>query len=87
MCSNWKAWKSEGFLMALTACVARFAFPLLLLFALVLGTANAAHAAGALCSDFGGVVDGSNPATYAAIQSASTFGIDMNCTVRTFRSP
>ena len=84
MCSNWKAWKWQGFCMALTACGARFAFPLLLLVALVLGTAYSAHAAGALCSDFGGVVDGSNPATYAAIQSASTFGIDMNCTVKNF---
>jgi len=84
MCSNWKAWKWQGFRMAPTARRARFAFPLLLLFALVLGTASSVQAAGVLCSDFGGVVDGSNPATLTAIQSNSTFGIDMNCTVKNF---
>ena len=51
---------------------------------LVLGTAPSAQAAGVFCSEFGGVVDGNNPATLAAIQSASTFGIDMNCTVKHF---
>lgn len=51
---------------------------------LVLGAAPRAQAAGVFCSEFGGVVDGYNPATLAAIQSASTFGIDTNCTVKNF---
>ncbi|MBI1920965.1 MAG: DUF11 domain-containing protein [Geobacter sp.] len=51
---------------------------------LVLGATSRAQAAGVFCSDFGGVVDGYNPATLAAVQSASTFGIDMNCTVKNF---
>jgi large repetitive protein len=51
---------------------------------LVLGAASRAQAAGVFCSDFGGVVDGYNPATLAAVQSASTFGIDMNCTIKNF---
>ncbi|WP_157046228.1 isopeptide-forming domain-containing fimbrial protein [Geotalea uraniireducens] len=51
---------------------------------LVLGAASRAQAAGVFCSQFGGVVDGYNPAILAAIQSASTFGIDMNCTVKNF---
>jgi uncharacterized repeat protein (TIGR01451 family) len=37
-----------------------------------------------MCSEFGGVVDGNNPADYARVQSASTFGIDMDCTVKNF---
>jgi large repetitive protein len=51
---------------------------------LALGTASRAQAAGVFCSQFGGVVDGNNPATLAAVQAASTFGIDMNCTVKNF---
>jgi uncharacterized repeat protein (TIGR01451 family)/fimbrial isopeptide formation D2 family protein len=51
---------------------------------LVLGAASRAQAAGVFCSEFGGVVDGYNPATLAKVQSASTFGIDMNCTVKNF---
>lgn len=51
---------------------------------LVLGAASRAQAAGIFCSQFGGVVDGYNPATLAAVQSASTFGIDMNCRVKNF---
>jgi uncharacterized repeat protein (TIGR01451 family)/fimbrial isopeptide formation D2 family protein len=51
---------------------------------LLLGAASPAQAAGVFCSEFGGVVDGYNPATLAAVQSASTFGIDMNCTVKNF---
>lgn len=51
---------------------------------MVLGTASRAQAAGVFCSEFGGVVDGNNPATVAAVQSASTFGIDMNCTIKNF---
>ena len=53
----------------------------------MLGAASRAQAAGVLCSQFSrgvGVVDGYNPATVAALQSASTFGIDMNCTVKNF---
>src|SRR3990172_6688720 len=84
MCSNRKAWKRRSFLTALPARGSRLGFPLLILLALLLGTAVSAQAATVMCSDFGGVVDGSNPATYAAIQSASTFGIDMNCTIKNF---
>ncbi len=51
---------------------------------LVLGAASRAQAAGVFCSQFGGVVDGYNSTTLAAIQSASTFGIDMNCTIKNF---
>jgi len=46
--------------------------------------ASRAQAAGVFCSDFGGVVDGNNPATLASVRSASTFGIDMNCTIKNF---
>jgi uncharacterized repeat protein (TIGR01451 family)/fimbrial isopeptide formation D2 family protein len=89
MCSNGKAWKWEGFRMALKACGARLGFPLLILFALVLGTAYSSQAATVLCSQFfeggvQGVVDGYDPTTLAIIQSSSTFGIDMNCTIENF---
>src|SRR5512144_2684011 len=84
MCSNRKTWKWRGFVTALVARGSRLGVPLLLLLALVLGTAYPAHAATVMCSQFGGVVDGNDPATLAAIQSASSFGIDMNCTVKNF---
>lgn len=66
----------------------RFAIVVALLF-LALGASSRARAAGVFCSQFSekgvqGVVDGNNPATLAAIQAASTFGIDMNCTVKNF---
>jgi uncharacterized repeat protein (TIGR01451 family)/fimbrial isopeptide formation D2 family protein len=61
----------------------RFTIAIALLL-LVLGAASSAKAAGVFCSEFGGVVDGNNPATFAKVQSASTFGIDMNCTVKNF---
>ncbi len=48
-CSFRKAW--ERFLMALTARGARLGFPLLLLFALVLGAASPAQAAEKFCSE------------------------------------
>jgi large repetitive protein len=51
---------------------------------LVLGAASRAQAAGVFCSEFGGVVDGNNPATMAAVQGASTFGVDTNCTIKNF---
>jgi uncharacterized repeat protein (TIGR01451 family)/fimbrial isopeptide formation D2 family protein len=56
---------------------------------LVLGAASRVQAAGVFCSQFSergvlGVVDGNDPSTLAAIQAASTFGIDMNCTVKNF---
>ncbi len=54
------------------------------LLVLVLGMASRAQAAGVFCSEFGGVADGNNPATMAAVRSASTFGIDMNCTIKNF---
>lgn len=68
---------------ALIAYSLRFNIVIALLL-LVLGTASRVQAAGVFCSQFGGVVDGYNSATLAAIQSASTFGIDMNCTVKNF---
>ncbi len=46
MCSNWKVSKWGSFLMALRARGARLGFPLLLLFALVLGTAYSAQGGG-----------------------------------------
>ncbi len=72
----------------LTSYSLRFAVVLALL-VLVLGSASHVQAAGVFCSEFSeggvpGIVDGNNPATLAAIQSASTFGLDMNCTVKKF---
>jgi len=84
MCSNRKAWKLGSFPIAPRARSSRLGVQLPLLFALLLGAAYPVHAAGVFCSDFGGVVDGNDPATFATIQSASTFGIDMNCTVKNF---
>jgi uncharacterized repeat protein (TIGR01451 family)/fimbrial isopeptide formation D2 family protein len=84
MDSNRKNWKPGRFLMVLTPYGLRIGFPLLLLFALLLGAVYSAQAATVMCSDFGGVVDGNNPATFAAIQSASSFGIDMDCVVKNF---
>lgn len=51
---------------------------------LLLGTASSAWAGEVLCSNFGGVIDGSNPATYAAIEAASTLGMDQTCTIKNF---
>jgi uncharacterized repeat protein (TIGR01451 family)/fimbrial isopeptide formation D2 family protein len=51
---------------------------------LLFGTAGSALAGEVLCSTFGGVIDGSNPATYTAIEAASTLGIDQDCTIRNF---
>ena len=84
MYPNRKVWKSRSFLMALMACGSRLGFPSLLLIVLLLCAANSAQAATVMCSQFGGVVDGSNPATYAAMQNAPTFGIDMDCTIKNF---
>ncbi len=89
MYSNRKVWKRGSFLMAMTARGTRLGAPLLLFFALLLGAAHSAQAAGVMCSQFWeggvqGVVDGYDPNTYAAIASASTFGIDMNCTIKNF---
>ena len=69
-------------------CSFRFTIVMALLL-LALGAASRVQAAGVFCSQFSergvqGVVDGNNPATLATIQSASTFGIDMNCTVKNF---
>uniref|UniRef100_C6DZ14 Conserved repeat domain protein n=1 Tax=Geobacter sp. (strain M21) TaxID=443144 RepID=C6DZ14_GEOSM len=50
----------------------------------MLGIPTGAQAAGVFCSDFGGVVDGNNPATLATVKAASTFGVDMNCTIKNF---
>ena len=90
MCSNRKAWKRGSFLMALTARGARLGFPLLLLFALVLGAASPAQAGTDMCSgykksptDTVAVVDGNDPFVQANLPSSS-FGIDMNCEFRNF---
>ena len=53
----------------------------LVLFALLFGAAHYAHAGTVTCSQFGGVIDGNNPATYAIIASSSTLSIDMNCLI------
>src|SRR5512143_1080686 len=82
MCPNPKTGKMGMLLKAMTGR-ARLA-SLLLLVIPSLAAASSAPAATVMCSQFGGVVDGSNPATYAAIQSASSFGIDMNCTIKNF---
>jgi len=50
MCSSRKSWKSGSFLMVLMACGSRLVFPLLLLVALLMATANPAQAARILCS-------------------------------------
>ncbi|MBE0503443.1 MAG: DUF11 domain-containing protein, partial [Desulfuromonadales bacterium] len=69
---------------------------LLLFFALVLGATTSVQAAGVMCSQFTltgvnpltGVnayeVDGYNPVHRSLIESASTFGIDANCTIKNF---
>ena len=51
---------------------------------MALGVSSRAQAAGVFCSEFGGVVDGNNPATLAAVKAASTFGVDTNCTIKNF---
>jgi len=76
-----------GILMQVQQSVSRFARTVGLVFGLLLvllGAASRAQAAGVFCSEFGGVVDGNNPATLAAVQAASTFGIDTNCTIKNF---
>ncbi len=55
---------------------------LLLLFALLLGAASSAQAAGDMCSDYpGGVIDGN---TLNISQLPSTLGIDRDCTIKNF---
>ncbi|QWV96935.1 DUF11 domain-containing protein [Geomonas nitrogeniifigens] len=54
------------------------------LLVMLLGSGSTAQAAGIFCSQFGGVVDGNNPATLAAVRGASTFGVDTNCTIKNF---
>jgi hypothetical protein len=77
-------------MLALPAPGARLWFSLLLFFSLVLGAASSAEAGTVFCSDFtqvgpnAYVVDGLNPAHAALIDSASTFGIDANCTIKNF---
>ncbi|WP_239026847.1 isopeptide-forming domain-containing fimbrial protein [Geomonas oryzisoli] len=69
--------------MGAARSVARLAATAALLVMLV-GWGTSARAAGIFCSQFGGVVDGNNPATLAAVRGASTFGIDTNCTIKNF---
>jgi uncharacterized repeat protein (TIGR01451 family)/fimbrial isopeptide formation D2 family protein len=82
--SNRKLRKWTGFLMALTARFSTFGFPLLILFVLLLGTARPAQAGTAFCSDFNGVIDGYDSTTRAIIDSSSTLGLDMDCTIKNF---
>jgi uncharacterized repeat protein (TIGR01451 family) len=83
-CPTRKDTKGQAFFTSLLARCATLSLPVFFLFALLLGTVSTAKAATVLCSDFGGIVDGNNPATFARIQAASTFGIDMNCTIKNF---
>ncbi|MHB8845358.1 MAG: isopeptide-forming domain-containing fimbrial protein, partial [Nitrospirota bacterium] len=90
MCSVRTVGKLRSFLPALTARGAGFGLPLLLLFALALGTAFPARAGTDMCSgykksptDTVAVVDGNDPFVQANLPSSS-FGIDMNCEFRNF---
>ena len=59
-CSNWEVWEWESFLMAMKARGSTLGFPLLILFALLLGAASSARADQFNCSDapYNGVIDG-----------------------------
>ncbi len=57
---------------------------LLFVFLLLLGTVSPVKAATVFCSDFGGVIDGFDPEARASIDSSSTIGIDMHCTIKNF---
>ena len=59
----------------------------LLAFALLLGMAGATQAATVMCSQFGGVIDGYDTSARTLIDSASTIGIDRNCTIKNFPAP
>ena len=88
MRSDPKAWKWEGFLTALKARGARLGFPLLLLFALVLGAVSSAQAGADFCSSFplvngSHVIDGNDP-TLTPLTLPSSIGIDANCTFENF---
>ena len=88
MCSKRKAWKWEGFLMALTARGARLGFLLLLAFALLLGAAYSAQAGTAMCSSYPvvdgyHVIDGNSPAL-TPLTLPSSIGIDANCLFENF---
>jgi uncharacterized repeat protein (TIGR01451 family)/fimbrial isopeptide formation D2 family protein len=78
--SNWKARKWGSFLMTLTARGSMFGFPLLVLFALLLGTASPALGAEKFCSDppYFGVIDGNIRPVPVQIT------IDMDCTFKNF---
>ncbi len=68
--------------MALTARGSRLGFPLLILFALLLGTTFSAQAATKSCvADYGGVVDGNN---LTPLTLPSSIQIDGNCTFQNF---
>ncbi|MGD9234497.1 MAG: hypothetical protein PVH67_11640, partial [Desulfobacterales bacterium] len=85
ICSNRKIWNWKSFCITLRTRSANLGIPLLILLILLLGSAYSARAATrVMCSDFGGVVDGSKPSDYNRVRSASTFGIDMNCTIKNF---
>jgi hypothetical protein len=66
--------------MALTARGARLGYPLLLLFALVLGAASSALAVDKFCSDapYNGVLDGN---LYPAPDNIK---LDINCTIKNY---
>ena len=84
MYSNRKDRKMGSFLMALKTRGARLGFPLLLLFALVLGTAYSAQAGTFYCvKTYGGIIDGFNAQTYSDLTSGNnTLGIDGNCLIK-----
>jgi uncharacterized repeat protein (TIGR01451 family)/fimbrial isopeptide formation D2 family protein len=74
--------------MALTARGSRLGFPLLLLFALVLGAAFSAQAGSDFCSGYplvngSHVIDGNDPAL-TPLTLPSSIGIDANCTFQNF---
>jgi len=80
MCSNRKAWRWESFLMTLLARGSMFGLPLLVLLALLLGTASPALGAEKFCSDppYFGVIDGN-------IRPVPTqITIDQDCTFKNF---
>ena len=75
MCANRKAGKRDGSLMALPARGVRLGSPLLLLFALLLGTSSAALGEDKFCSQYGGVIDGN-----VLVTSPVQVTIDTTCT-------
>ena len=80
MCSNWKVWEWESFLMAPMARGSTLGFPLLILFALLLGAASSARADQFNCSDapYNGVIDGN------LYPFPDNIKLDTNCTIKNY---